>query len=161
MDVVDAPNAPLGAADVTRRYALQFPDGTVRFLGLTRPEGRDAAAVLAGGSPADWSTSLVAVVLPVVLSDGAGPHLLDPAGRLVLAVAPHPGYDGARVAMAAVDPADVGGPTTVGLVRPVDDLVWMWQARATVSPDRRVAALDELDAIQNSVELSSWQSRWE
>lgn len=161
VDVVDAPGAPLGVADVTRRYALAFSDRTTRFPGLTRPEGQSAAAVLAGVPPSDWSALLVVVVLPVLLSDGAGPHLLDSAGRLVLAVGPHPGFDGARIAMASLDPADVGGATTVGVARPVAGPVWTWQARAAVPPERRVASLDELDAVKTASGLSAWQARWE
>lgn len=161
VDVVDAPKAPLGAADVTRRYAVTFPDGRTRFPGLTRPEAQAAAAVLAGSAPPEWDASLIVVVLPVLLSDGAGPHLLDPAGRLVLAVGRHPGLDGAHVAMAAVDPSDIGGATTVGVVRSMAGPVWAWQARARVSAAGRVAALDELDVVDDSAGLVSWQARWE
>lgn len=161
LDLVPAPHAPLGSADTTRRYALVSPDGTIRFPGITRPEGHAAAATLSNLPTERWDDALVSVVLPVLLSDGAGPHLLDARGRLVLAVATHPGGNGDHVAIAAVDPADVAGDATVGLIREVAGGVWLWRVRATVGGDRRIEALDDLDRLRNEDDLAAWQARWE
>lgn len=153
--VVPAADAVLGAADVTRRWALSFSDGVVRLPGITRPEGERAAGALASLSPETWDRALVEVALPVLVSDGAGPHMVDAAGGLVLAVAPHPVARGARVAM--------GGPAglVVGIVRPVGPGAWVWNARATVSPERRIAALDELDAARSEAAVDAWRASWE
>jgi hypothetical protein len=149
--VVAAADAVLGAADVTRRFAFAFPDGMVRLPGLTRPEGQRVADALAALPPALWDDALVEVGLPVLLSDGAGPHLVDAQGRLVLAVAAHPALVDQRVAM--------GADMVVGVVRPAGPGAWVWSARAAVSAERRIAALDELDAVRSPGDLDDWQSR--
>jgi hypothetical protein len=159
--VVDAPGATLGAADVTRRYGLAFPDGVTRFPGVTRPEAQKAAVVLSDLAPERWPAALVVVVLPVLLSDGAGPHLVDASGGLVLVVGAHPAGEGRHVAMAAVDATDVGGAAVIGVVRERRGGVWVWEGRATVDSDRRIAALDDLDAVRGDDELAGWLTRWE
>ncbi len=132
-ELVSCEGAALGASDATRRWALRFADGEERFRGVTRVEGAAAAGALAG--VADPSRALVQVTLPVVLSDGAGPHLVDADGRLVLALGPHPHLRGASVAMGEAVPHHA-----VGLVERVGDgPVWRWVARRRVPAAARVA----------------------
>jgi len=96
------------------------------------------------------------VTLPAVLSDGAGPHLLDADGRLILAVAEHPRIDGARVAMGPAEPRH-----PIGLVRPAPRWAgWRWLARADVAPERRLEALDALDALGAPAEAEAWAARF-
>jgi len=160
--IVDAPGAPLGAADATRRHALLLPDGRVRFPGVTAPEGTRTAAVLAGLGPEGWDRALLEVALPVLLSGGAGPHLVDAEGRLVLAVAEHPRLAGARIAMGpSAGLPGGGGGEVVGLVRRAGPGVWTWSVRALVPPDGRNAALDDLDAARDEADLGAWRARWE
>lgn len=149
--VDEAPEAPLGRSDPTRRWGLRDARGGLRFPGLTRPEALRVADLLDdGGTP----RALARVALPVVLSDGAGPHLLDADGRLTLAVGPHPGGDGWRVAIGEASPAQ-----RIGVVVPDerDALVWHWVAvREVVEPDR-VSALDALLACADRARLTEWQ----
>ena len=44
--VVEAPRAPAGSGDSTRRWALGFPDGEDRFPGVTRLEAQAALPAL-------------------------------------------------------------------------------------------------------------------
>jgi hypothetical protein len=123
---------------------------------VTRPEGEAAAVWLAALAPAEWARALVPVTLPVVLSDGAGPYLLDVAGRLILAVAEHPRIDGARLAMGPAEPRH-----PLGLVRPAPGGAgWRWLARADVTPERRMEALDALDALGAATEAEAWAARF-
>ena len=153
--VVAAPDAPAGGADPTRRHALRFPDGRTRFPGLARDEAEDLGPAIGAEGPARWDRLLVEVALPVVLSDGAGPHLLDDAGRLTLALADHPRLAPARVAMGAPAPAH-----RIGVVRPTGvRRLWEWLADAEVEPARRVDALEALDGVADAVGLERWQRR--
>jgi len=139
-ELVACEGAVLGSSDPTRRWALRFPDGTERFAGVSRIEGFAVAEALAGVAEPD--RVLVRVTLPVVLSDGAGPHLVDADGRLVLALGAHPRIAGTSVAMGEAAPAHA-----IGLVeRAGDGPLWRWVARAQVAPADRVTALDALDA---------------
>jgi hypothetical protein len=150
-ELVASEGAALGSSDPTRRWALRFPDGAVRFAGVTRTEGFAAARALAGEP--DPGRALVRVALPVVLSDGAGPHLVDAEGRLVLALGPHPHVAGASVAMGEAAPGHA-----VGLVEPAGDGgLWRWVARASVPPERRVAALDAIDGAGDRAAAARWE----
>jgi hypothetical protein len=148
---IAAPDAGLGRADPTRRWAIAFPDGSTRFAGLTRPEAEAALGWLAAGSVREADIALVAVALPVVLSDGAGPHLLDARGRLVLALGPHPAIAGASIAMGPAEPAH-----PIGLVRPDPSGGWRWIVRAEVAPEDRVDALDRLHEVDDERAARAW-----
>jgi hypothetical protein len=153
--LVPAPSAPLGRSDVTRRWALAPTGGAPRFAGVTRPEGEGAIPWLAAIDPAGWDGALIAVTLPVVLAEGAGPYLIDVDGRLVLAVAPHPRLAGAHVAMGPAEPRQ-----PIGLIRPAAEGGWRWLARAEVEPADRLAALDEVDEVADEVGARAWGARW-
>lgn len=152
---VAAPEAPLGRGDPTRRHAVGDAAGGTWFPGLTRPEA-EAVAVrgLADLAPA---RVLVRIALPVLLSDGAGPHLADAEGRLTLVVGPHPA--GADLGVAMAEPR---AGQRVGVVRPLDEdrLRWTWVAAATVAEDARVAALDGLLAADDLDALAAWEREW-
>lgn len=152
--MIRAPDAPLGGGDPTRRYALGT-GGTTVMPGLTRPEAEAAAEWLADVPVADRPLALAEVALPVLLSDGAGPHLLGADGALVLVLAAHPRLAGMHVAMGAPSPGHA-----VGAVRPLRDGGWVWMARAEVADDRRVAALDALDAVADAAALAAWADEW-
>lgn len=135
--VVASDATALARADETRRHGVADGRGEVRFTGLTRPEAEDALPALA--ELADPAVGLVRVVLPVVLTDGAGPHMVDADGRLTLAIADHPGRPGWRVA--------VGEPLPhhrVGIVAPAGAGVWRWVTRASVEPTGLARAIDDL-----------------
>lgn len=150
-ELVASGGAALGSSDPTRRWALRFPDGAVRFAGVTRIEGFAAAEALAGEP--DPGRALVRVTLPVVLSDGAGPHLVDADGRLVLALGPHPHVAGTSVAMGEAAPDHA-----IGLVEPAGDGgLWRWVALARVAPGGRVAALDAIDAAPDRAAAARWE----
>jgi hypothetical protein len=151
--LVEAPRAPAGSGDPSRRWALAFADGAERFPGITRPEGDAAAAGLAAMHPDGWDAALVEVVLAVVLSDGAGPYLIDAVGRITLVLAAHPALPGVHLAMGEPVPDH-----RIGLVRRRPGVpVWEWIARAEVSPAARVAALDALDAITDPAGAGEWE----
>lgn len=150
--LVPAPSAPAGSADATRRWALAFPDGTVRFPGVARTEAQAVLPALQGADAAGWDAFLVQIELPVLLSDGAGPHLLDAAGRLTLALGPHPALAGQRVAMGEPAPHH-----RIGLVAQVDGRLWRWTVDAEVAPARRVDELDRLDAATDAAAMRRWQ----
>lgn len=154
IEVIRAPDAPLGGGDPTRRHAVTA-DGLVLLPGLTRPEAEDACRWLAQVAGGDRPLALAEVALPVVLTDGAGPHLLDADGGLVLALGPHPAIDGALVAMGAPTPLHA-----VGLVTKVGGGGWVWLARARVADSGRVDALDGLDDVVDAPGLRSWAARW-
>jgi hypothetical protein len=154
--VAPAPDAPLGGGDPTRRWGLAGPDGVVRFPGVTRLEADEAAAALAGEPPARWPSALVEVALPVLLSDEAGPHMVDVEGRLVLGLGAHPGLTGATVAM-----GEVGAGVRVGALRRGGrGRVWWWVAWADVGRELRVVALDELAAACDENAVEGWAARW-
>ena len=152
-ELVASAGAPLGSADATRRWALRFADGRERFPGVTRLEGWAATATLGAMGPERSERALVEIALPVVLSEGAGPYLVDAEGRLVLALGPHPRIAGASVAMGEAAPEHV-----VGLVeRQGDGPVWRWTARGDVPAVGRVRALDALDAVADREAALSWE----
>lgn len=148
--MIRAPDAPMAAGDPTRVHALRAAD-RVLMPGLTRPEAQAACAWLDRVPPPDRPLALAEVALPVVLTDGAGPHLLDADGGLVLALGPHPAIAGARVAMGAASPLHA-----VGLVRPLGNGGWIWLVRAHVEDAGRVAALDELDGLPDADAIAAW-----
>ncbi|MBM3665710.1 MAG: hypothetical protein FJW92_07950, partial [Actinobacteria bacterium] len=83
IEVIRAPDAPLGGGDPTRRHALRA--GDLELLpGLTRSEAESAAAWMQSVPAPDRHLALAEVALPVLLTDGAGPHLLGADGALVL-----------------------------------------------------------------------------
>ena len=144
---VPAPNAPLASGDPTRRHGVDV-GGTVMFPGLTRPEA-EAAAQWLGDVPSPRQ-ALLPVEIGVVLSDGAGPHLLDADGALVLVLGRHSHVDGAYVAM--------GAPSPLHAVGAVADRGshWVWLARRDVPEPARVAALDALDGCVDAAALAAW-----
>jgi hypothetical protein len=145
--------APAGSGDPTRRWALGFPDGVTRFPGIARTEADLVIPRLARTAPAQWDVALVEITLPAVLSEGAGPHLLDAAGRITLALGPHPALAGRLVAMG--EP----GPThRIGLVERVDGRLWRWTVDAEVEPARRIEELDRLDAAADEAGARRWQA---
>ena len=148
----EAPAAPAGSGDPTRRWALAFPDGVMRFPGVARTEGQAVIAALEAVDPGDWDRHLVEVSLPVLVSEGAGPHLLDAGGRLTLALAAHPAFSDQRIAMGEAAPAH-----RIGLVRRVNGRLWRWTADAEVDPARRVQALDRLDSVDDEAAARRWQ----
>ncbi len=151
IELVPANAASLGRTDATRRWALRFPDGQERFPGLTRPEARALASALAGAGRAAWSSALAEVALPAVPAEGAGPHLLDDAGALVIALGPHPGLSGPLIAMGEAQPDH-----RVGLVARRGPGVWGWLCDARVEPARRVEALDALVALDQLAHGDVW-----
>jgi len=96
---------------------------------------------------------LVAVVLPVVLSDGAGPYVIDASGGLVLVLGPHRRLPGGLVAMGPAEPDHA-----IGLVER-SGAGWRWIARAEVAPADRIAALDELDEVADRPAAAAWAER--
>ena len=152
--IVAAPAAPAGSSDPTRRWALAFPDGVTRFAGVARPEGEAAAPELGRLAPPRWDAALVEVALPVILAEGAGPCMLDAAGRIALALAPHPAIADALLAMGEPAPAH-----RIGLVRRRAGRVWEWLVDAPVAPEARVPELDRLDAAADLDDARRWQER--
>ncbi len=153
--LVPAPDAPAGRADTTRRWAISFPDGRARFPGVAPHEGDDACAALVDADAGAWDRFLVEIVLPVILSDGAGPYLLDAEGRVTLALGDHPQMEGVRVAMGEASPGH-----RIGAVRRVGEgRLWEWVADAVVAPAHRVDALDALDRAADDAALLRWQTR--
>ena len=47
----EAPAAPAGSGDPTRRWALAFPDGATRFPGIARTEGQAVLAAAGFAKP--------------------------------------------------------------------------------------------------------------
>ena len=153
--MVPAPDAPAGASDVTRRWALAFPDGVRRFAGVAPHEGEAAWAVLSQMPPARWDRMLVEITLPVVLSDGAGPYLLDAEGRVTLALGAHPAVPETRVAMGEASPGH-----RIGALRRIEGThVWEWLCDAVVAPADRVDALTSLDEAPDEGALARWEHR--
>ena len=150
--VVAAPMAAAGSSDPSRRWAIAFPDGADRFAGVTRPEAERAIPTLEALGAQVWDGALVEVALAVLLSEGAGPYLLDVAGRITLVLGPHPAIADAHLAMGEPVPDH-----RVGLVRRLaDGAVWEWLAERLVPPELRVAALDALDGLVDLVDAAAW-----
>ena len=146
--IISAPDAPLGDGDPTRRWAITDRNGAARFPGVTPGEAR---SILGVGAP-HWEGALARISLPVLLSDGAGPHLLDADGHLVLALADHAAAPGGRIAL-----GPVGAREQLGVVAPLDGRVlWRWEARAEIDGARRVEALDALEVARTAGELDAW-----
>ena len=148
------PDAPMAAGDPTRVHAVQA-DGRALMPGLTRPEAEAACGWLAQIDARDRPSCLAEVALPVVLSDGAGPHLLDAPGTLVRVLGPHPHMDGAHVAMGEPSPRHA-----VGVVQPLDGGGWAWLARAEVDDVDRIVALDGADGARDADALRAWARTW-
>ena len=151
--IVAAPRAPAGSGDPSRRWTLAFPDGIERFAGVTRLEGEAVVPALAALGADRWEGALVEVTLAVLLTEGAGPYMLDASGRITLVLGPHPALPGVHLAMGEPSPNH-----RIGLVRRrVDGPVWEWVVRSDVAPDRRVGALDDLDAVTDLVGAGEWE----
>lgn len=154
IEVIRAPDAPLGGGDPTRRHALRA--GDLELLpGLTRSEAESAAAWMQSVPAPDRHLALAEVALPVLLTDGAGPHLLGADGALVLVLGAHPRLQGTHVAMGAPSPLHA-----VGAVRPLSAGGWIWLAGALVPDAQRVAALDGLEAVADATGLRAWAGEW-
>jgi len=153
--LVACPAAPLGGGDPTRRWGVRCGDGAVRWPGLTRPE---AVALIDGLGARDAviADTLMQVELDVVLSDGAGPYLLDADGLLMLVVGAHPAGSGVHVAMGQPGPdrARIGAVVRAGFADG-----WAWIARAEVPADARIPVLDELAAADSTAALRAWAVR--
>ncbi len=147
-------STPMSGGDRSRVHGVG--DGTrVLLPGLTRPEAEAACEWLSALDESDLALALAEVVLPVVLTGGAGPYLLDADGALMLALADHPAVPGARVVMGAVP-----GGSAVGAARPVSGPGWAWLVRACVDDTGRVRALDEMSDACTAAELRQWADRW-
>jgi hypothetical protein len=141
-EVVAVPDAPLGAADATRRWGVRCPDAKVRWPGVTRPEAAALVARVTAGAFAP-DELLIQVDLGVVLSDGAGPYLVDADGLLVLVVDAHPVLAGLHIVMGQPGPerARIGA------------------CRADVPAAARIAALDALVGADREGALQAWAVR--
>ncbi len=153
---VPAPDATLGRADPTRRRRLRFSDGREGFPGVTAVEADRVGDVLDALESADRGAHLVAVGLDVVVSDGAGPYLVDAEGRLMLVVGAHPAVPETSVALGPGAP----GRHRVGAVRAASPGLWRWVACADVPDGRRVEALDGLAAAADPAALGGWEAAW-
>jgi hypothetical protein len=158
------------AGDPTRNKGLRLgPGARVLFPGLTSDEAERLAGeighVVGGGAGGRGDAGgaadrlLVRIDVPAILSDGAGPHLLDAFGHLTIAIADHPRIGGTRVAMGEPHPGH-----TIGLVAPLrpgeeTPFVWRWVGRRDVSPGDRVAGLDELDSLESVEATAAWERR--
>ncbi len=157
MRIVPADDAALGSGDPTRRWALVDQRGVVRWPGLTRNEADALAVAVAGSDAGDPDAVLGQVELGVVLSDGAGPYLVDADGVLVLVVDGHPRVDGVAIAMANTATDRV----RIGAVRPLAAAGgWRWLARTGCAAADRIRALDELAAAATPAALREWHETW-
>lgn len=145
-----ARTAPLGASDPTRRFALVGADGAVAFPGLTRPEAEAAAHRFSSTGREDVARALLVVTLPVILTDGAGPYLVDATGALSLVLGPHPGIPEACLLMGPPVPRH-----PIGLARRGADGAWSWLVRAEVAPSQRDVALDALARAETLAEAAT------
>lgn len=154
--VVAAPGAPAMGGDPTRRWAIGFPDGRARMAGLTRIEADRLIPLVRAELAERWDDLLAEVTLPVVVSDGAGPYLLDAAGRLVLVLGAHRRLAGMSLAMGQPSPDH-----RLGVVVPVVPArLWLWRAGVSIGADQRVAGLDELDIVADPPALAAWARRF-
>ena len=152
--LVSCPSAPAASADPSRRWAIRLPDGRERFGGVTRPEAQRAIPALAALHGDAWDAALIEVTLPVLLSGGAGPYLLDAEGRITLVLGAHPAIPEAHLAMGEAQPDH-----RVGLVRRVaDGATWEWIAARRVAPGSRVATLDDLDGLTDRAQAERWHN---
>lgn len=156
LTLVAAPSAPTGAADAGRRWALRPADGGPDlFPGIAPDEADEVVPALGGVSPSRWGRLAVEIALPVVLSDGAGPYLLDARGRLALVLVAHPQVVGLRIAMGEPAPGH-----RIGAVRRTGEgRLWEWVCAADVAPGDRVDALSDLDAAATVADLDLWEKR--
>jgi hypothetical protein len=156
--VVPADDAALGSGDPTRRWALADGQGVVRWPGLTRNEADALANVLSASGSVDPDAVLGQVELGVVLSDGAGPYLVDADGVLVLVVDAHPHLDGVAIAIANTATDRV----RIGAVRPLAAPAgWEWVARAGCAAADRIGALDDLARTESLQGLQGWSRTWD
>jgi len=153
MDVVAVPDARLGASDVTRRWGMQRPDGRIGWPGITAVEGDRAARGCDSCASSTFDDALVCIDLGVVLSDGAGPYLLDADGVLVLIVAQHPALIACHIALGQYD----DGRFRIGVVRDCAmNGWWRWEGYRDVSMDEQIAALDACHALASDQDLTRW-----
>jgi hypothetical protein len=152
--IAAAPSSTLGRTDLTRRWAIADPTRT-RFAGVTRVEAVAAIPVIEGLSQADLDQALIRVELGVVLSDGAGPYLVDASGSLVLVVGSHGVGSDTSVAIGEACPRH-----DIGLVAPVGAGVWLWRVSAPIDPTDRIAALDALAECGDVHAAESWEFTW-
>ncbi len=166
LEVVTATSG-LTAGDPTRNRGIRSGSGgDVRFAGLTAGEADRAVRAIegtgddAGGSPLSelphLERFLVKVDLAAILTDGAGPHLLDDRGHLAIVVADHPQLAGTMIVMGEPHPEH-----TIGLVAPDSGsdrsaFVWRWIGRRDVAPADRIRALDDLDGLEAVEEVAAW-----
>ena len=134
---------------------MRFPDGELRFAGTTRVEADQAGATLEALAVPDLPRALVRVELGVVLSDGAGPYLVDAQGALILVVGSHEASSDVSVAISEAAPDH-----DIGLVAPLGSGVWIWRAVAAVTPVQRVTALDQLAKCRDLIAARGWETRW-
>ena len=153
--MVSFPSAPLGASDRTRRLALRFGDGAHRFPGVTRGEAAVMIERLATAAGAPRDDLLIAIGLPVLVSDGAGPYLLAADGSLVLVLGSHPRLPEYQVAMGQPNPDHL-----IGAVVDAPQLGWHWLTCASVTPDQQIEALDDLVAANDPTAFATWSQRW-
>jgi hypothetical protein len=154
--VVAADDAALGSGDTTRRWAVREDDGATRWPGVTRIEADAVCAALVDrGSPS--GTALARVELGVVLSDGAGPYLVDADGCLILVVDRHPACAGWSIAMGSLATDRV----RLGVVREwMPGVLWEWGPRVELAARGRVGALDDLADCGDEGQLQDWHARW-
>lgn len=154
-DAVPADDAPLGSGDATRRWALRCDDGALYWPGVTRNEALALTAALADRAAADGV--LAQIELGVVVSDGAGPYLVDADGTLVLVVDRHPEIDAIHIAMANTATDRV----RIGAVRRIAPAAWEWVTSAELAARDRVGALDGLAAVSDGTALRDWNRTWD
>jgi hypothetical protein len=151
VEVVPVPSAPLGASDATRRWGVLCADGHTRWPGVTRVEADAACRGLAATGSDSPGAALLGVELGVVLSDGAGPYVVDADGVLVLVLDRHAHIPECSFAMGQVDRDRV----RLGLVRDRGAHgIWEWVTQADVAVTDRVTVLDRLAAAETLEAIS-------
>ena len=150
MDVLAVPDARLGASDVTRRWGMRRADGRIGWPGITAVEGDRAARGCDRCASSAFDNALVCIELGVVLSDGAGPYLVDVDGTLVLVLAQHPALSACHLAMSQYD----DGHFRVGVVRDCAmNGWWRWEGFRDISADDQIVALDACHDLVTHQEL--------